>query len=163
MLSVERRIKRGGLLKMAKNHDLRDGLEHFYGDIVEDYKAAQDKVMTESRVSSIFKKANYSARIADFAKVKKSAIKLVIKNDHEYTDLEINLLDALNSSLEVLKTTCDSQIVLQQTLKAKADKERKVTMKEYSKVMNDVRDAHEKLQKSLHNLDIFYSDWLELQ
>lgn len=148
---------------MAKNNMLRDGLEHFYGDIIEDYKAAQDKVMTESRMSSIFKKSNYSARIADFTKVKKSSIKFNIKPDDEHTDLEKDLLDALNRSIEVLKGTCDTQITLQQTLKAKADKERKVTMKEYSKVMNDVRNSHENLQKSLHNLDIFYSDWLELQ
>ena len=56
---------------MTNNNALRDGLEHFYSDIVEDYKSAQSKIMTASKVSSIFKKANYPARIADFAKVKK--------------------------------------------------------------------------------------------
>jgi hypothetical protein len=158
---VERGIKRRGEVKMTKSNILRDSLEHFYGDIIEDYKSAQSRVMTESRMSSIFKKANYAARISDFAKVKKSAIKLEVKRDVASTDLEIDLVDALNRSIEVLKAICDSQIALQQTLKAKADKERKVTMKEYSRVMNDVRNSHEKLQKSLHNLDIFYSDWLE--
>lgn len=146
---------------MTKTNILRDSLEHFYGDIIEGYKLAQSKVMNESRVSNIFKKANYSARISEFAKVKKSSIKLEVKREVASTDLEIDLVDALNRSLEVLKSTCDTQIALQQTLKAKADRERKVTMKEYSRFMNDVRNSHEKLQKSLHNLDIFYSDWLE--
>lgn len=161
---MERGIKRRlGELEMTKADILRDGLEHFYGDIVEDYKAAQDKVMTESRVSSIFKKANYPSRIADFAKVKKSAIKLDIRREVGKTELEIDLIDALNHSIEVLKIICDAQITMQQTLKSKASKERKVTMKEYSTVMSDVRNAHERLQKSLHNLDILYSDWLEQQ
>ncbi len=148
---------------MTNNNALRDGLEHFYSDIVEDYKSAQSKVMTESKVSSIFKKANYPARIADFAKVKKAAIKLDIKRDANHTDLEIELIDALNRSIGVLKDLCDAQITMQQTLSAKANKERKVTINEYSTVMNDVRNTHERLQKSLHNLDIFYSDWLEEQ
>lgn len=152
--------RRGGL-KMDRNENLRDGLEYFYGEILEDYKLAQRKVMTESKVASLFKKADYNARIAEFAKVKKEVIKLDIKKVDENTDLDNNTIDALDRTRVLLKDLCDAQITMQQTLKAKADRERKITMKEYSKVMNDVRESHERLQKGLHNLDIYYSDWLD--
>lgn len=148
---------------MAKDGSLRDIFELFYGEIIENYKMAQRMVMSESTLRSIFKKSNYSARISDFAKVKKAVINLEIKKSEDYNDLENDLIDSLNSSRDLLKDICDAQIALQQTLKAKADKERKISIKEYSKIMNDVRAAHDRLQKGLHNLDIFYSDWLEEQ
>jgi hypothetical protein len=148
---------------MTKSNNLRDGMEFFYGEIIENYKAAQKNVMTESKVSSLFKKANYTARIAEFAKVKKAAIKLEIKKVAENSELENDLIDSLNRCRELLKDLCDAQITMQQALKAKADKERKVGMAEYSKIMNDVRSTQERLQKGLHNMDIYYSDWLEEQ
>lgn len=146
---------------MTKDDSLRDGLEHFYGDILEDYKAAQRMVMSESTIGNMFKKANYGARIADFARVKKAIIGLDIKKPKDISDLENDLIDALNLCKELLKTHCDTLITMQQALKAKADGERKVGMLEYKKIMNEVRGSLARLNKGLHNLDIFYSDWLE--
>ena len=75
--------------------------------------------------------------------------------------MENDIIYSLQRCQTILQELCDAQILMQETLKAKANKERKVSMKEYSKVMKDVRAIHEKLQKSLHNLDIYYSQWLE--
>jgi hypothetical protein len=159
---MERRepFYRGGN-NMASKERIREGMELFYGTIIENYKKSQQAVMTESKVSAIFKKADYKTRIEDFNKVKKAAVMLKLEPGPENSSLEQDLMESLEVTKERLIQLCQAQIQLQEVLQTKANRDRKVSIREYTGVMEKVRESHEKMQRSLHQLDIIYTDWLE--
>jgi hypothetical protein len=159
---MERRepFYRGGT-NMASKERIREGMELFYGTIIENYKKSQQAVMTESKVSAIFKKADYKTRIEDFNKVKKAAVMLKLEPGPENSSLEQDLMESLEVTKERLIQLCQAQIQLQEVLQTKANRDRKVSIREYTGVMEKVRESHEKMQRSLHQLDIIYTDWLE--
>jgi hypothetical protein len=160
--SMERGVEsEGGKSNVASKERIREGMELFYGTIIENYKQSQRAVMTESKVSAIFKKADYKTRMEEFSKVKKAASMLKMESEPGNTLMEEDLLENLQVAKARLMELCESQIQLQKILQAKATRERKVSIKEYTRAMEAVREGHERMQRSLHQLDIIYSDWLE--
>lgn len=93
---------------MASKERIREGMELFYGTIIENYKKSQQAVMTESKVSAIFKKADYKTRIEDFNKVKKAAVMLKLEPGPENSSLEQDLMESLEVTKERLIQLCQA-------------------------------------------------------
>ena len=146
---------------MASTKRIMEGLEVFYGTIIENYKAAQREVMSQSRVVTMFKKADYDGRIKDFTKVILALQKLKIEPDENNSEIEEDIIDAFKIAKARLIDLCEDQIKLQETLKMKATREKKVPVKEYTRVMENVRKSHDIMQRALHRMDIVYTDFLE--
>ena len=153
--------RKRGRRDMSGNNKIRAGLEIFYGTIMENYKNSQRAVMAESKVSAIFKKANYDERIKDFGRVIKALNMLRLTENEDSSLLEKSLLKSLDLAKFRLQDLCQSQIKLQETLKVKAQRIKKVSIKEYTEIMSQVRTDHDSMQKALHQLDLVYVDWME--
>ncbi|MFA5638478.1 MAG: hypothetical protein WCY49_04460 [Anaerovoracaceae bacterium] len=146
---------------MASTKKIREGLEVFYGTIIENYKMAQRAVMSQSRVVTMFKKADYDGRIKDFSRVILALRKLNLETDDTNTEIEQDIVEAFKIAKARLTDLCEDQIKLQETLKMKATREKKVPVKEYTRVMENVRKSHDIMQRALHRMDIIYTDFLE--
>ena len=148
---------------MSDREKLIERVEFFYSDIIEPYKEIQMQVIRESKLRTMFKKANYDERIDGFKKCKKMALQMdtkdirVDKDDEDSVKLKANL----ERCLVLFNSMCDGHISMQDFLKKKATPKSGVKVSDYKRIMELVRSRNVALQMELHNLDVIYADYVE--
>ena len=137
-------------------------IDKFSLEAVEEFKEAEGCIIRDSTFTSIIKKKDYDGHLRMLTSVKKKAQGLDPKAIKLPEDDEnaIELKKAFEKSLMVFSSVCDGYIQMQTALKDKSVGE-KVKYSQFKQLNDKVRDARKKLNDSMRDMDIIYSDFME--
>ncbi len=149
---------------MSNRQNITDAVESFYVDIIERYKDLERQIAGESRITTIFKRVDYKARIAKLKEFKKKVQnvnlkKIVIDEDDE---LAAEVKEKLGIAHSLFVKLIDAQVSCQTILYKKSEGE-KVNMIDYRKAVHHVQKATEDLQNGLRNMDAVYANLEEYE
>lgn len=136
-------------------------IESFYVDVVDEFKEAEMKIISDSRFRRIFKKKDYDGNIEHLKKCKKRALSIDV-NDIEIPDndsLAHDVLKAFEKCLVHFNNLCDTHTRLQLGLKNKAENKEALTFAEHKELFQKVQMARNSMNGALHELDILYTDF----
>jgi hypothetical protein len=144
---------------MADRQNISDAVESFYVEIIERYKDLERQVAGESRILTMFKKADYKARIAKFKELKKKAQSISLKKIEvdENDELSVQVKEKLGKSISLFIHLIDAQVSCQTFLDKKSKGEKTNTI-DYKKATYNVNRATEELQNGLRNMDADYAN-----
>ena len=142
--------------------ELMNMINRFNIESVEEFKEAEMRIVRGSRFSSIRKKKDYDGHVAMLRKVKSKANKItpqsiqIPDNDEETQELR----KAFERCLVTFSGVCDSYVQMQLALKGKSEGE-KLSYGQYKEINNKVKHMRSRLNETMQELDIMYSDYAE--
>lgn len=146
---------------MTNRETLINRIEVFYVDVIEEFKEAELQIMNDSKFVSLFRKKDYAGNIARLKQCKKDALNIGtadLKKEDEDTK---ELITSFSKNLTIFNALCDAYVQLQVFLQKKANKE-KVQYSLYKEIYSKVEQHRSKLNETLHEMDILYTDFTEL-
>ena len=147
---------------MTDHKELIKRIEHFYIDVIEEFKEAEQKIINDSQFRSIFRKKDYDGNISVLKKCKKLALDIDVQDLHiEKEDEEANdVLARFGRALAMFNALCDAYVQLQVYLKKKSLKE-ETKLSTYKEIFRKVQQSKMVVNVALHDLDVVYTDYLE--
>ncbi len=138
--------------------ELKKMVEKFYENVLDPYKEFERAMMRESKVSTIFKKVDYKARLKELEKMQKINKSIKPQSlDMADTDVEGNeLKTTLHVAQEALDKIIDAQFEFNDLLYKKSKGE-KVTFLTSKKAHKKIKDAIEESRMALKALDVDFS------
>ncbi len=147
---------------MSGKEKLIENIEVFYSEIIEEYKDICMAIRSEATPMAIFKKKNYQQHIDKLRNCKKEIIRVNpkdIKLDPKDED-GIKLKEAFEYALFMFNGLCDSQIQVQVALQNTAEK-KGGKFSDCSDATKKMNEQNRETEKSFHQLDVLYADYLE--
>jgi len=147
---------------MSDKEKLIGNIEVFYSEIIEEYKDINMAIRSEATPLAIFKKKNYQLHIDRLRKCKKEIARVNPKDIKLNPDDEagIQLKAAFEHALFMFNGLCDCQIQVQAALQKTADK-KGGKFSECSDATKKMNEQNRETEKSFHELDVRYADYLE--
>lgn len=144
---------------MSEKKMLISKVEHFYIDIIEEFKEVELQIIRDSKFKNVFGKKDYSGNIKKLKMCKKLALDIKTK------DLDIdpegkNVVSLFNRCLAAFNKLCDNYTQQQVFLEKKSNKE-DVKYSRYKEISQKIQIDRQALNESLHDLDIVYIDYTE--
>lgn len=145
---------------MSDYRALIQRIEHFYIDVVEEFKEAEQQIINDSQFRSIFRKKDYDGNIVKLKACKKLAQEI------DVIDLQIDdsaskaVVENFSRALSAFIALCDAYVQLQVFLKKKALKE-EAKLSTYKEIFAKVEQCKTVVNNALHDLDIVYTDYTE--
>lgn len=142
--------------------ELINMINRFNIESVEEFKEAEMRIVRDSRFSSIRKKKDYDGHVRMLRSVKSKAMKLdpktitIPESDNDTMELR----KAFERCLLTFSGVCDSYVQLQLALKDKSEGA-KLSYGQYKEINNKVRHMRARLNETMQDLDIMYSDYAE--
>ena len=142
--------------------ELINMINRFNIESVEEFKEAEMRIVRDSRFSSIRKKKDYDGHVRMLRSVKSKAMKLdpktitIPESDNDTMELR----KAFERCLLTFSGVCDSYVQLQLALKDKSEGA-KLSYGQYKEINNKVRHMRARLNETMQDLDILYSDYAE--
>ncbi|MGL4483997.1 MAG: hypothetical protein ACRCUS_03525 [Anaerovoracaceae bacterium] len=134
-------------------------VNHFYVDVMEDYKEASRRVQEESSPRGMFRKKDYYGNIEIFKKCKKDALFIdTSKIEPQEEDKEI--LERFERLLSMFNELCDIQIQLQ-TFFINKTKSKGAKWSQGKELMSKLNQQNMLTKVALHDVDVTYADYLE--
>lgn len=137
-------------------------IEHFYIDVIEEFKEAEQQIINDSQFRSIFRKKDYDENIVHLKKCKRAAQDIPVKDIQIDKDDEESreVRQCFGRALTAFDSLCDAYVQLQVFLKKKAQKE-EAKLSTYKEIFARVQECKNETNGALHALDIVYADYLE--
>lgn len=134
--------------------------EKFYIEVIEEFKEAELQIMADSNFKNMFRKKDYGKNLSTLRKCKKQALGIDLSDISISADDKgaSDVIRGLEKCIMDFIRLCDSYIQLQDALKRKAEKE-PLRYSEYKSIFNKVQEDRKKMNESLHELDIVYTDY----
>jgi hypothetical protein len=147
---------------MSGKEKLIENIEVFYSEIIEEYKDISLAIRSEATPLAIFKKKKYQQHIDGLRKCKKDIARVNpkdIKLDPK-DEAGMQLKEAFEHALFMFNGLCDSQIQVQVALQNTAEK-KGGKFSDCSDATKKMNEQNRETEKSFHQLDVLYADYLE--
>ena len=145
---------------MSDYRTLIQRIEHFYIDVVEEFKEAEQQIINDSQFRSIFRKKDYDGNIAKLKACKRLAQEIDIVHIQIDEQASKEVAESFSRALSLFIALCDVYVQLQVFLKKKAMKE-EAKLSTYKEIFAKVEQSEKDVNQALHDLDIVYTDYTE--
>lgn len=137
-------------------------IDEFYTNCVGEFRDAEAQIALDSQFRRLFKKKNYAGNIALLHRCRKRALGLRFPKEQlpEADSPEKELVQQCEECIRRFIELCDSYTSLQTALEKKAEGE-DVSYREYNKIYKKTKEHHASVNRSLHELDILYAEYVE--
>ena len=138
---------------------LKEMIDYFYVDVVEEFKEVELRISQESRFSMLTKKKDYLGNAELMRKARKGT-QVINTQDVDipaWDEATKKLNLQFEKSILVFNKLCDGYVQLQLMLNDKAEGE-KVPWHTYKGVYNDLMKVRADMNRQLHDLDVLYTE-----
>lgn len=147
---------------MSDHSKLIERIEHFYIDVVEEFKEAEQQIINDCQFRNLFRKKNYDGNIELLKHCKKMALTIDVRDiridaDDEETK---DVVERFNRALAMFNALCDAYVQLQVFLKKKSLKE-EAKFSTYKEIFAKVQQCKMVVSVAFNDLDIVYTDYTE--
>jgi len=134
-------------------------------DVVESFVKVEHQIINDSKFRTYLKKPDYEGNITILTDIKTLALEIdtdditIPEDDHQSIDLE----DKFERCLVMFNKLCDGFIDLQEQLKQKSTKVKKLKVTDYQELLKELQTTRNLMNSALHDFDAAYSEYASFE